>query len=518
MSSNSRFQHPQCGPVIPSAAWYAKRDNAIADGRSVCRAAVSGVRKTMSVAGICAGQQYGDWVIVGDEPLGAGGNGQVWRAAAADGRTGAIKVLSVGKRRDGAYRLGRFRDEIAFLAAHPGTAGILPLLDSRIRDDPGQSSWYVMPVARPIRAALGSDPEPVVVVAAIAEIAATLASLAVEGVAHRDLKPDNLFELDGRWVIGDFGLVSYPDKDPRTEHGRKLGPVDYMAPEMRRDADRADPGPADVWALGKTLWVLLADAELPQPGTHQAAEAAHALRDRITFTFAAELDLLLERATQIDPTRRVSMEEMARELKACAVSPPEAQPNASLAELSARAAALTAEKRASVALRQERQDRETAAWEELSQIVADTAIELNDQLSFYIHPQDNGYQAAALLGHPPFTPHYGQSAGRMLFPVGYQRSPVQVIVAAAFRVLREDDPADIAALVRVDRILDQGNVHEPSVTWERTYSGIPVASAQQAHVMAEIRAGLTASFAHTIRRAIEILSPPDAPQDGALGG
>jgi hypothetical protein len=96
-----------------------------------------------------------------------------------------------------------------------------------------------------------------------------------------------------------------------------------------------------VWALGKTLWVLLADAELPQPGTHRAAEAAHALRDRITFTFAAELDLLLERATQIDPTRRVSMEEMARELKACAVPPPEAQPNASLAELSARAAALT---------------------------------------------------------------------------------------------------------------------------------------------------------------------------------
>jgi hypothetical protein len=106
----------------------------------------------------------------------------------------------------------------------------------------------------------------------------------------------------------------------------------------------------------------------------------------------------------------------------------------------------------------------------------------------------------------------------MLFPVGYQRSPVQVIVAAAFRVLREDYPADIAALVQVDRILDQGNVHEPSVTWEGTYNGIPLASAQQAHVMAEIRAGLTASFAQTIRQAIEILSPPDAPQDGAPGG
>jgi serine/threonine protein kinase len=97
-------------------------------------------------------------------------------------------------------------------------------------------------MATPIREALGSDPQPGVVVAALGEIAATLASLAAGGVAHRDIKPDNLFELDGRWVIGDFGLVTYPDEDPRTQHGRKLGPIDYMAPEMRQDADRADPG------------------------------------------------------------------------------------------------------------------------------------------------------------------------------------------------------------------------------------------------------------------------------------
>lgn len=30
------------------------------------------------------------------------------------------------------------------------------------------------------------------------------------GSGHRDIKPDNLFELDGRWVIGGFGLVTYP--------------------------------------------------------------------------------------------------------------------------------------------------------------------------------------------------------------------------------------------------------------------------------------------------------------------
>jgi hypothetical protein len=138
-------------------------------------------------------------------------------------------------------------------------------------------------------------------------------------------------------------------------------------------------------------------------------------------------------------------------------------------------------------------------------MVADTATELNDLLTFYIHSQDNGYQAAEMLGRPPFTPHYGQSAGWALFPVGQQRPPVEAVVAAAFRVLREDEPADIVALVRVDRILDHGNVHEPNVMWEGKYAGIPVASAQQANAMAEIRAGITGSFAETMRRVIEIL-------------
>lgn len=362
-----------------------------------------------------------------------------------------------------------------------------------------------MPIARSIREALGSDPDPAVVVGAIGEIAATLASLAAEGVAHRDIKPGNLFELDGRWVIGDFGLVAYPDKDPRTQHGRKLGPLDYMAPEMRRDADRADPGPADVWALGKTIWVLLTRAELPLPGTHRPFEAAYSLRERITFRFAAELDLLLEKATLTEPRQRVSIEEMARELQACTAAPPEARPAASLAELHARVAALTAASRGHVTQRQESQDRLIEAWQELAQVVAGIAAELNGLLTFDIRPQDNGYQAAELLERPPFTPRYAQSAGWALFPAGQQRPPVEVVVAAAFRTLREDEPADIAALVRVDRILDHGNAHEPHVTWEGKYLSVPVASAQQANVMADIRAGLTGSFAETMRRVIEIL-------------
>jgi serine/threonine protein kinase len=455
---------------------------------------------------ISAGQRYGVWVVTGRERLGGGGNGEVWRVEGADGRTGAIKVLSVRRGREGQYRLARFKDEIGFLLAHPDFPGILPLLDSCICDRPDEPSWYVMPVAKPIRQALGGDPGPGMVIGAVAEIAGTLASLAAGGVAHRDIKPDNLFELDGRWVIGDFGLVTYPEKDPRTEHGRKLGPTDYMAPEMRRDADRADPGPADVWALAKTLWVLLTGQELPLPGTHRAAEAAHSLQERVIFRFAAELDLLLENATQIKPQERVSMQDMALELRACAAPPPEARESASLAELHDRMAALTAVSRQRVSHRQDRRSRILVAHGELEQIVADTATELNDQLTFYVHSQDSGYQAAALVGMPPFTPYDGDSWGWLLLPHGQQRAAVEVTVAAAFRMLREDGPADIAALLRVSQRLNDQGLHEPHDVLARTYPGIPVASAQQANVMADIRASLTISFPAALRLVLQILT------------
>src|SRR5262249_432448 len=146
--------------------------------------------------------------------------------------------------------------------------------------DLNKPSWYVMPVATSVREALGDDPEPVTVVGAVADIAATLTALEAEGVAHRDIKPDNLFKLDDQWVIGDFGLVSYPEKDPRTAHGRRLGPIEFMAPEMREDADWAKPYPADVWALSKTLWALLTSETFPLPGPHRPGDPAYALRER----------------------------------------------------------------------------------------------------------------------------------------------------------------------------------------------------------------------------------------------
>jgi hypothetical protein len=107
-----------------------------------------------------------------------------------------------------------------------------------------------MPVATPIAHVL-ADAALDTIVAALAEIAETLARLAERDVGHRDIKPGNLYELDGSWLIGDFGLVAGPNLAEPTVSGKKLGPARYTAYELILHPVNADPLPADVYSFVK---------------------------------------------------------------------------------------------------------------------------------------------------------------------------------------------------------------------------------------------------------------------------
>jgi hypothetical protein len=78
------------------------------------------------------------------------------------------------------------------------------------------------------------------VIEAVAAIAGTPRGLAEEGISHRDLKLDNLFRLDGVWAIGDFGPVKYPEGEPLTVHGRKVGAYDWAC--LAKNSDAPDRG------------------------------------------------------------------------------------------------------------------------------------------------------------------------------------------------------------------------------------------------------------------------------------
>lgn len=208
----------------------------------------------------------------------------------------------------------RFRNEIRFLDARRNYPGVLPMLDYALPDDPAELSWYVMPVAIGLLKALRKAPELPQVVDAIGCIAQTLARLAAEDVGHRDIKPANLFQLGGEWVIGDFGLVKYPEQESVTKHGRALGPYDFMAPEMRRDADTADPGPADVYSLAKTLWSVATGRKYPPPGELRRDRHQLRLSSFVDDRRTTLLEPLLERCTSHEQTDRPAMREVADEL------------------------------------------------------------------------------------------------------------------------------------------------------------------------------------------------------------
>ncbi len=260
------------------------------------------------------GERISTWIL--QEPLGSGGNAEVWRAVGDGGSSVALKILRQIKPQSEPYQ--RMRNEVTALqriGAHPG---VLPLLASSLPKQPSKSepAWLATPIAVPIREALGGTNNLRDVVSAVASIASTLATLAMEhSIYHRDVKPENLYKLGEDWLVGDFGLVTFPDKESVTSAGRLIGPIYYLAPEIFR-GDTVDPGPADVYALAKTLWVLATGQSFPMPG-HISIDAA---QFRLSSFTAGEglrtLEVLIDRATRVDSAARPSMVEFKNELQA----------------------------------------------------------------------------------------------------------------------------------------------------------------------------------------------------------
>lgn len=134
------------------------------------------------------------------------------------------------------------------------------------------------------------------------------------GIVHRDLKPANLFRTrsdDGSLHIKviDFGVAkaSVAGEESLTGTGTAMGSPMYMAPEQLR-GERVDAR-ADVWALGVTLYELLAGItpfEASVAAMVYAAiltQAPHPLRDE-RDDVSEELERVILRCLEKEPARR----------------------------------------------------------------------------------------------------------------------------------------------------------------------------------------------------------------------
>jgi len=192
--------------------------------------------------------------------IGRGGNATLFGAFDPQAKKVAIKVLhpelAVSVAAD------RFLREIRYASQlhHPHIA---PLLDSGETD---YLLWFVMPfvAGETLRKAVRRDGTlPIDRAVRIAtEVLDALGHAHGHGLAHRDIKPDNivLSEPDGAAVLVDFGIaraIASSGEDRVTRSGFVVGTEEYMSPEQAGGSSEID-GRTDLYSLAVVLFEALA--------------------------------------------------------------------------------------------------------------------------------------------------------------------------------------------------------------------------------------------------------------------
>ncbi|WP_350585579.1 protein kinase [Pseudoalteromonas sp. RB2-MNA-CIBAN-0110] len=236
------------------------------------------------------------------ELLGKGGNGEVWKVVNHEQEAFyAIKFLI----NIDVVNYKRFQNEVSILSKLK-IDGVMHVIDSYLPDDPkSEFPWFMMPVAQDF-SKYCENLTPIEVASEFIKLAITLKELHSQKIAHRDIKPANMLIYNNRPYFTDFGLVQYPGKEDITPERRDIGAKYTMAPEMRRQADRSDGLPADVYSLAKSLWILITDQHKGFDGQYNP-NSVIGISQYCPDIYTTELDNLLIECTDNDPKRRPSI-------------------------------------------------------------------------------------------------------------------------------------------------------------------------------------------------------------------
>ena len=203
---------------------------------------------------IQAGKKIGPFII--EKELGSGAMGTVYRARYEDGRTFALKIISLGMLANETAR-ARFERESDILKQlkHPnivrlfasGTYKQTPFFAMEYVE--GESLDHIM--ARRMRFSW----EEVVLMGK--QICAALKHAHERGIIHRDLKPSNLMRLeDGTIKLTDFGIAKDTDVTALTGANCTVGTAAYMSPEQCR-GELSLTAKSDLYSLGVVFFELL---------------------------------------------------------------------------------------------------------------------------------------------------------------------------------------------------------------------------------------------------------------------
>jgi len=194
-----------------------------------------------------------------ERELGGGGMSRVFLAEEKSlGRHVFVKVLPSDL--EGSVSIARFRREIS-LAARLQHPHIVPLLSAGEIDG---LPYFTMPFVdvESLRTRLSHGELPIAdVVSILRDVGRALEYAHSKGVAHRDIKPDNVLLAGTSAVIADFGVAKAISDatvtGALTSVGIALGTPAYMAPEQGA-GDPATDVRADYYAFGAMAYEMLA--------------------------------------------------------------------------------------------------------------------------------------------------------------------------------------------------------------------------------------------------------------------
>lgn len=243
--------------------------------------------------------------------LGSGGNAQVVLVTDNNGNQFALKPLDkeYATRKE---KRERFLREVNVMKNNLNDlSGVIPIVDYC---DKGY--WYVMPVADESmnvikKKNMNLDQR----IETFLSIAETLKIIHSRRISHRDIKPANILYYDEHFCFCDFGLCHIEDSK-LTKKRDNIGAKFTIAPEMRRDSKNSDPYKADVYSMGKTLWMYLTENEDAFEGTYNPLENRIGLHffEQYKNSNIAEIEFLLEDTTKDNPDDRPTINEFCDRL------------------------------------------------------------------------------------------------------------------------------------------------------------------------------------------------------------